>query len=89
MTVIKKDHSVRLCLDTRRINAVTIPDNECAVLVNEVLASCGSIKVMSSINLSSSFWQIPLERGSFTGFCTRGYYVLLCYFFIFYGFIML
>lgn len=46
VTVIKKDDNVILCLDARRINAVTIPDHKGAVLVNEVLASCRSIKVI-------------------------------------------
>ena len=74
VTVIKKDQSVRLCLDARRINAVTVPDHEGALPINEVLASCGNIKVMSSIDLTSSFWQIPLAEDSpdFTGFLYKG-----------------
>ena len=47
VTVIKKDPSVRLCLDARHINAVTVPDYEGAIPINEVLANCGNIKVMS------------------------------------------
>ena len=50
VTVIKKDQSVRLCLDARRINSVTVPDYEGAVPINEVLANCGDIRVMSSID---------------------------------------
>ena len=74
VTVIKKDPSVRLCLDARRINAVTVPDYEGAIPINEVLANCGNIKVMSSIGLTSSFWQIPLaeECHDFTGFLCKG-----------------
>lgn len=74
VTVIKKDQSVRLCLDARRINSVTVPDFEGAVPVNEVLANCGGIKVMSSIDLTSSFWQVPLAEDSrdFTGFLYKG-----------------
>ena len=40
ITVIKKDQLVRLCLAARRINAVTVPDYEGAMPINEVLASC-------------------------------------------------
>ena len=42
--------------------------------INEVLASCGDISVMSSIDLTSSFWQMPLaeECQHFTGFLYKG-----------------
>lgn len=74
VTVIKKDQTVRLCLDARRLNSVTVPDFEGAIPVDQVLASCGKIKVMSSIDLTSSFWQIPLapESRDFTGFMYQG-----------------
>lgn len=49
---------------------MTQPDFEGAIPVNEVLARCNKIKVMSSIDLTCSFWQIPLaeESRDFTGF---------------------
>lgn len=42
--------------------------------INDVLASCGSIWIMSSIDLMSSIWQIPLatESMDYTGFMYRG-----------------
>lgn len=74
VTVIKKDNSVRLCLDARRINTVMLPDYEGSIPVNEILASCSGIKIMSSIDLKNSFWQVKLARTSrdFTGFMYRG-----------------
>ena len=74
VTVIKKDQMVRLCLDTRKLNSVTIPDFEGAIPINEVLTRCGNIKVMSTIDLRSSFWQIPLyqECRDYTGFLYEG-----------------
>ena len=62
VTVIKKDQTVRLCLDARKFNSVTIPDYEGAIPINEVLTKCGNNKVMSTIDLRSSFWQIPLHQ---------------------------
>lgn len=38
VTVIKKDGSVRLCLDARKVNSVTIPDYEGAPPINDILA---------------------------------------------------
>lgn len=74
VVVVKKNQSVRICLDARRLNHVTIPDYEGAIPVNEVLSRCGQIRVMSTIDLTSSFWQIPLdpESRNFTGFIYDG-----------------
>ena len=77
MTVVKRDQTARLCLDARRINSVTIPDHEGTIPIDQVLASCGRVKVMSSTDLTSSFWQIPLaeESRDYTGFL----YKVKCY----------
>lgn len=74
VTVIKKDGRVRICLDARRINSVTVPDFEGPPPINEILAQCKNMKVMSTIDLTSSFWQIPLkeECRDFTGFLYDG-----------------
>lgn len=74
VTVIKKDQSVRLCLDARKLNKVMIPDFEGAQPINELIANCGGVKYMSSIDLRSSFWQVPLKREcrDFTGFLYKG-----------------
>lgn len=74
VTVIKRDKSVRLCLDARRINLVMSPDYEGFAQVTEILASCSGTKVMSTIDLKNSFWQVPLHRESrpYTGFMHRG-----------------
>lgn len=74
VTIIKKDQSVRLCLDARRINNVMVPDFEGAQPINELIANCGGVKFMSSIDLRSSFWQVPLKKEcrDFTGFMYKG-----------------
>ena len=70
VTVIKRDGSVRLCLDARKVNSITIPDYEGPPPINEILARCSNIKVMSTIDLTNSFWQVPLheECRDHTGF---------------------
>jgi transposase InsO family protein len=74
VTVIKKDGSVRLCLDARKLNDVTIPDYEGVVPINELLTTCENMKFISGIDLTSSFWQIPLSREcrDYTGFLYKG-----------------
>lgn len=72
--VIKKNKSVRLCLDARRINNVTVPDYDGPSPINEILAKCGNIHIMSTIDLTSSFWQVPLRQDcrNYTGFMYEG-----------------
>lgn len=72
--VLKKDKSVRLCLDARRINRVTVPDYEGPSPINEILAKCNNVRIMSTIDLTSSFWQVPLKKEcrKYTGFMYEG-----------------
>ena len=74
VAVIKRDGRVRLCLDARKVNSITIPDYEGPPPINEILARCSNIKVMSTIDLANSFWQIPLkeECRDHTGFLYEG-----------------
>jgi hypothetical protein len=74
VTIVKKDGSVRLCLDARKINSVTLPDHEGSLPINEMLASCSGINIMSTIDLTKSFYQVPLHEQSrkYTGFLYQG-----------------
>ena len=53
VTVIKRDGRVRLCLDAQKINSVTTADYEGPPPINEILARCSNIRVMSTIDLTS------------------------------------
>ena len=61
VTVIKKDGRVRLCLDARKVNSVTVPDYEGALPIQEILARLGEMRYLSTVDLTSSFWQVPLK----------------------------
>lgn len=54
VTVIKRDGKIRLCLDARKINSVTIPDYEGPPPINEILAKCSKVGIMSTIDLTNS-----------------------------------
>lgn len=58
----KKDGTVRLCLDARRLNQVMEEDRKCPQSMDEIFQRCTGVKVMTSFDLTSSFWQIPLEK---------------------------
>lgn len=75
MTVVrKKDGSVRICLDARWLNKQMIADCESPRSMEDLLHSFSSIKCMSTIDLRSSYWQIPLDPQStqYTAFLYNG-----------------
>ena len=59
--VIKKDGTVRLCLDARKLNDILLEDWECPEPAEVLLQRCKGIKVMSSLDMTSIFWQVPLQ----------------------------
>ena len=72
--VIKKYGSIRLCLDARKLNEILLEDWECPEPVETLFQKCKGTKVMSSLDMTSSFWQVPLEDNSkqYTAFQHRG-----------------
>ena len=72
--VIKKDGTIRLCLDARKLNEILIEDWECPEPAEILFQKCKGTKVMSSLDMTSSFWQVPLENNSkqYTAFQHRG-----------------
>lgn len=72
--IIKKSGEIRLCLDARRANEIIIPDYECNRSVNELLAQGQDSKWLSTIDLTSSYWQIQLtpESRQYTAFQFQG-----------------
>ena len=73
-TTIKKDGSVRICLDARDINKRIMNDYEMPRNIEELLQRLFGVKRMSTIDLTSSFWQIALEENSkkYTAFMFEG-----------------
>ena len=59
MVPIKKpDGSLRLCMDFRRINVVTIPDPFCMPLINDILDNVGDFLYL---DLAKCFYQVPIQ----------------------------
>lgn len=56
----KKDGNVRVCVDYRRLNAVTIPDRYPLPRMDDLLHEARHSPYMSTLDLQSGYWQIPI-----------------------------
>lgn len=62
VVVVKKaSGKIRLCLDARRLNEVTIKDAYPQPQINRILGRLSGTKVLSSIDFSDAFLQVPLD----------------------------
>ena len=78
--VPKKDGSLRLCVDYRGLNEVTIKNRHPLPLISETLDRLGQATVFSKLDLKDAYHRIPIKRGDKwkTAFCTRyGHYEYL------------
>ena len=62
--VPKKDGSVRICIDYRRLNDITVGDPFYMVTLEEILEKAGGAQVMSKLDLSKGFYQVEVEQTS-------------------------
>lgn len=70
MTTLKKDGTVRICLDSRKLNAMTERDYENPKPIEEIMLTFQGAKYLSSLDLTHGYFQIPLSPDSkkYTGF---------------------
>ena len=73
--VKKKDGTKRFCVDFRALNRVTKKYARAFPLIGDILASLGSAKYFSKLDLKSGDWQVKLhednkQKSAFT--CHRG-----------------
>lgn len=74
LLVKKNSGEYRFCFDGRILNSVTKPDRYPLPRVDRILNMLRDAKYISSIDLRSAFWQIPLDEQSKekTGFSVPG-----------------
>jgi hypothetical protein len=75
--VKKPDGSLRICVDYRRLNNVTIKDSYPIPRIEEIFAHLSKAKIFSTIDLCSSYNQIRLSKDSqqYTAFsCEYGFF---------------
>ena len=62
--VEKKDGGLRFCVDYRRLNQLLKFDAYPMPRIEEVFESVGSSTVITTLDLASGYWQIPIAEGS-------------------------
>lgn len=62
--VPKSSGKMRVCLDARRVNALTKRMSYPLPHISMILGQISKAKYISSVDLSEAFWQIPLESKS-------------------------
>ena len=71
--VTKKDNTIRLCIDFRKLNSVTIFDAEPIPTLDEILSKLKGAKYFTKFDLTKGYWQIPMDDQSkqYTAFQTN------------------
>lgn len=64
VVLVRKPGNVRLCSDSRKVNAVTVKDAYPMPFIDGILSRLPKAEYISSIDLKDAFWQIPLEPKS-------------------------
>ena len=64
--VPKKDHSIRLCCDFRKLNANTIFDPYVMPRSDHIIDDVGCPEFISTVDLNKGYWQVPLDEDAKT-----------------------
>ena len=62
--VPKKDGTVRVCIDYRKLNEVTVADPYYMTTMDEIVERIGASKVMSKLDLAKGFYQVEVDPRS-------------------------
>ena len=62
--VPKKDNTIRLCNDLRKVNAVSKFDAYPMPRIDELLEKLGKAVFITTLDLCKGYWQVPLEKES-------------------------
>ncbi|CAM5146708.1 unnamed protein product [Natator depressus] len=62
--VPKPDGEIRFCVDYRKQNAVTCPDNYPMPRTDELLEKLGRAQFISTLDLTKGYWQVPLDESA-------------------------
>lgn len=64
LLVPKKDGGYRFCVDYRKLNSVTKRDAYPLPYVNAILDRLRDAKYLSSLDIKSAYWQVPVRKSS-------------------------
>lgn len=60
--VKKKDNTIRLCVDYRKLNAITKVDPYPMPRVDDMIDEVGNAKYISTLDLTKGYWQVPVSE---------------------------
>jgi RNase H-like domain found in reverse transcriptase/Reverse transcriptase (RNA-dependent DNA polymerase)/Integrase zinc binding domain/Integrase core domain len=71
--VKKPDNSIRVCVDYRKLNKITVFDPEPMTTADEIFAKLANDRYFSKFDLSKGYWQIPMKTAHkpYTSFTTH------------------
>ena len=58
--VRKKDNSIRLCVDYRKLNAQSRIDAYPIPRIEDILDKVGKVKFITTLDLARGYWQVPV-----------------------------
>ena len=61
--ILKPDGSIRLCVDYRKLNSITVPDPYYMPLIDELILKVAEIMFLSKLDMSKGFYHVALEVG--------------------------
>ena len=62
--VPKPDGSIRLCVDYRRVNSLTVPDPFPLPHVQVLVDKLGQANYLTKVDMTRWYWQVPLDDAS-------------------------
>lgn len=70
----KKSGDYRMCIDFRKLNSVTVKDSYPLPYISHTLDKLKNARYLSSLDIKSAYWQIPLAQDSklYTAFTVPG-----------------
>ena len=58
----KKDDTIRLCVDYRRLNAMTQVDAYPMPRIDDILDQVGQARYITTLDLAKGYWQVPVAE---------------------------
>ena len=62
IVIVKKDETIRLCVDYRRMNALSRVDSYPMSRIDELIDRFGRAVYIMTLNLTKGYWQVPVAK---------------------------
>ena len=64
IVLVKKDGSLRMCVDSRHLNAISNADAYPMPRIDDLIDRVGRAKYTATLDLSKGCWQVPVDENS-------------------------